>query len=160
MLIGWFAECWSLIARSALTPSSFDMESGVVSIHTLKQRRRDIVRQVPLPPSVLSMLEAAFGVTPAQRDPALASGRLWRFSRTTAWRYVKSVMAAADIMGTPAMPKGLLHGFGVHAFQRGIPVHLVQRWFRHTSFRTAAIYSDVVGPEERAFVARMWDLSS
>ena len=43
--------------------------------------------------------------------------RLWRWSRTTAWRYVKAVMVAADITGTPAMPKGLRHGFGVNAFQ-------------------------------------------
>jgi integrase/recombinase XerD len=34
--------------------------------------------------------------------------------------------------------------------------HLVQRWLGHASLRTTAIYADVVGPEERAFAARMW----
>jgi integrase/recombinase XerD len=144
----------------ALAPSSFDMESGVVSIHTLKRRRRGVVRQVPLPPSALSELEVAFDMTPAQRDPDLASGRLWRFSRTTAWRYVKGVMIAAGITGTPAMPKGLRHGFGVRAFQSNVPPHLVQRWLGHASLRTTGIYGDVVGPEERAFAAQMWASST
>jgi len=65
-------------------------------------------------------------------------------------------MAAAGITGTPAMPKGLRHGFGVNAFQSNVPPHLVQRWLGHASLRTTAIYGDVIGPEERAFAARMW----
>jgi Cro/C1-type helix-turn-helix DNA-binding protein len=36
-----------------------------------------------------------------QRDPDLAVERLWRWSRTTAWRRVKEVMAAAGIFGAP-----------------------------------------------------------
>ena len=31
----------------------------------------------------------------------------------TAWRRVKEVMAAANVSGTPAMPKDLRHAFGV-----------------------------------------------
>jgi integrase/recombinase XerD len=65
-------------------------------------------------------------------------------------------MAAAAISGTHATPKGLRHGFGVSAFQSNVPPHLVQRWLGHASLRTTAIYGDVIGPEERAFAARMW----
>ena len=92
----------------------------------------------------------------AQLDPHRATLRLWRWSRTTAWRNVKAVMAAAGIAGMPAMPKGLRHGFGVGAFQANVPPHLVQRWLGHGSLRTTAIYGEVVGPEGRAFAARMW----
>ncbi len=60
------------------------------------------------------------------------------------------------IAGTPAMPKGLRHGFAVNALQSDVPPHLVQRWLGHASLRTTAIYGDVVGPEERLFAARMW----
>jgi integrase/recombinase XerD len=95
-------------------------------------------------------------MTPAQRDPDLASHRLWRFSRTTAWRHVKAAMIAAGITGTPAMPKGLRHGFGVRAFQSNVPPHLVQRWLGHASLRTTGIYGDVVGPDERKIAERMW----
>jgi site-specific recombinase XerD len=111
---------------------------------------------VPLPPNVLRELDRLFKLRIAQRDPQLATLRLWRWSCTTAWRYVKAVMAAAGITGTPAMPKGLRHGFGVNAFQSNVPPHLVQRWLGHASLRTTAIYGDVIGPEERAFAARMW----
>ncbi len=91
----------------ALTPASIDIESGVASIITLKRRKRGIVRQVPLPPGLLDDLDREFNLRDAQRDPELAKDRIWKWSRTTAWRYVKKVMAAAGIAGTPAMPKGL-----------------------------------------------------
>jgi integrase/recombinase XerD len=109
---------------------------------------------VMLPPEFLRELNRAFQLRIAQRDPQLATLRIWRFSRTTAWRYVKAVMTIAGITRTAAMPKGLRHGFDVNAFQSNIPPHLVQRW--HASLRTTAIYGDVVGPEESAFAARMW----
>jgi integrase/recombinase XerD len=105
---------------------------------------------------LLDDLDREFDLRAAQRDPKRANLRIWRFSRTTAWRYVKAVMAAARTFGTPAMPKGLRHGFGVHAIQSGVPPHLLQRWFGHASLRTTAIYCDVIGPDERAFAARMW----
>lgn len=140
----------------AISPVAIDVESGVIAIETLKRRRRGIVRQVPLPQSLLANLDRLFGLSAARRDPELANERIWRFSRTTAWRYVKQVMATAGITGTPAMPKGLRHGFGVRAFQSNVPPHLVQRWLGHASLRTTAIYGNVIGPEERAFAARMW----
>lgn len=140
----------------ALTPAAIDIESGVANIGTLKRRRRGIVRQVPLPPTVIQELNRVFKLRIAQRDPQLSTLRLWRCSRTTAWRCVKAVMASAGIVGAPAMPKGLRHGFGVNAFQSSVPPHLVQRWLGHASLRTTAIYGDVVGPEERRIAARMW----
>jgi integrase/recombinase XerD len=140
----------------ALTPASFDIESGIVSIQTLKRRKRGVVRQVPLPSDVLSGLDREFKLGETQYDPDLANDPIWRFSRTTAWRRVKEVMVVAGIIGTAAMPKGLRHGFGVNAFQSNVPPHLVQRWLGHASLRTTAIYGDVIGPEERAFAARMW----
>jgi integrase/recombinase XerD len=139
-----------------LTPASIDIESGVASITTLKRRKRGIVRQVPLPWDVLEELDREFNLREAQRDPELVNERIWRFSRTTAWRRVKEIMASAGIVGTPAMPKGLRHAFGVNAFQSNVPPHLVQRWLGHASLRTTSIYGDVVGPDERAFAERMW----
>jgi integrase/recombinase XerD len=136
----------------ALTPAAIDVESGVANITTLKRRKPGIVRQVPLPRSLLAELNHVFH----QRDPDSAHGRIWRWSRTTAWRRVKEVMVAANISGAPAMPKGLRHGFGVNAFQSLVPPHLVQRWMGHASLKSPAIYGDVIGPEERAFAQPMW----
>jgi integrase/recombinase XerD len=140
----------------ALTPAAIDLDSGVANITTLKRRKCGIVRQVPLPHSVLSELNRAFHLRRSQRDPDSAYRRIWNWSRTTGWRRVKEIMATANIIGLPAMPKGLRHGFGVNAFQSLVPPHLVQRWLGHASLRTTSIYGDVVGPEERAFAARMW----
>jgi integrase/recombinase XerD len=140
----------------ALTPAAIDIDSGVANITTLKRRKRGIVRQVPLPRSVLGELNLVFHLRRRQHDPDAAYRRIWNWSRTTAWRRVKEVMATARVTGMPAMPKGLRHGFGVNAFQSLVPPHLVQRWLGHASLRTTSIYGDVSGPEERIFAARMW----
>jgi integrase/recombinase XerD len=144
----------------ALTPAAIDIESGIANIHTLKRRKRGIVRQVPLPDGLLSDLDCFFKLREQQGDPELSARRLWTWSRTTAWRHVKQIMMTAGIDGSHAMPKGLRHGFGVNAFETSVPPHLVQRWLGHASLRTTSIYGDVIGPEERAFAARMWSGST
>jgi len=140
----------------ALTPAAIDLDSCVAIIHTLKRRKPGVIRQVPLPRSHVADLNRFFGIRKRQRDPLEAATRLWRWSRTTAWRRVKAVMAEADISPTAAMPKGLRHGFGVNATSSLVPQHLIQRWLGHASPKTTAIYCDVCGPDERSFAARMW----
>jgi integrase/recombinase XerD len=140
----------------ALTPAAIDLDTGVACIETLKRRKRGVVRQVPLPDDLLRELDSIFRLRRRQNDRQLATVRLWKWSRTTAWRHIKAIMAKAGICGAPAMPKGLRHGFGVSAFQANVPPHLVQRWLGHASLRTTAIYAEVLGPDERAFAARMW----
>jgi len=139
----------------AVTAAAVDYEAGTVSLLTLKRRRARVVRQVPLPPSFMSDLSAAFGLPERARDPLLASLRLWNWSRSTGWRYVKEVMRRARISGAAAMPKGLRHAFGAAAFQ-AVPPHLVQRWLGHASLRTTAIYGEVSGDEERLLAERLW----
>jgi integrase/recombinase XerD len=149
-----FASCRGgsgAVISEVLALAAVDVESGVVSIVTPKRRKRGVIRQVPLPRD----LDRVFDLRLAQRDPLRANKKLWTCDRATAWRHVKAVMAAADVIGTPAMPKGLGHGFGVNAYQK-VPPHLVQRWLGHASLKTTSIYGDVVGPDERAFAARMW----
>jgi integrase/recombinase XerD len=140
----------------ALTPASVDLDRSVVTIETLKRRRRGLIREVPLPKPLVPELEGQFSIRTEQRNSHSSYRRLWAWSRTTAWRRLKSIMASADIHGLSASPKGLRHTFGVTAFQANIPSHLVQRWLGHASLRTTAIYGQVSGREERAFAARMW----
>jgi integrase/recombinase XerD len=154
LVLGWSGGRISEVL--ALTPAAIDIESGVANIETLKRRRRGIVRQVPLPRDTIRELNRFFKLRLLQRDPDLTVKRLWAWSRTTAWRRVKEVMVVANITGTPAMPRGLRHSFGVNAFQSNVPPHLVQRWLGYASLRTTSIYGDVIGPEERAFAERMW----
>jgi integrase len=150
-------QCGARISEAlALTPAAIDLDAGLATFQTLKRRRPGFARQLPLPHSLVRELSREFKLRARQRDPVLVRARLWSWSRVTAWRHVKAVMAAAGIRGPAAMPKGLRHSFGVRAFQARVPPHLVQRWLGHASLRTTAIYADVSGPEERAFATRMW----
>jgi integrase len=141
----------------ALTRSSFQLEAGLVTLVTLK-RRRNCMREVPLPRHLLQGLDSHFGIRTAQGNEALAQVRLWPWHRSSAWRTIKGVMADAGVMGRPACPRGLRHGFGVGALQAGVPLNLVQRWLGHAQIRTTALYADAAGPEERALAARFWGI--
>jgi integrase/recombinase XerD len=141
----------------ALTPASFQIERGLVSVRTLK-RRAPRVREVPLPPQLVEALDRQFHLSAAQREIELASQRIWPWCRQTAWRVTKAAMGQAGVFGRPACPRGLRHGFGVGALQASVPLNLVQRWLGHARISTTAIYADASGPEEQGFAARFWNL--
>lgn len=140
----------------ALVPDAIDLDNGSIALLTLKRRKQGVVRQVPLPLSTIRGLSREFQLRKVQLTAESGRHRLWPWSRATAWRLIKRVMSAAGVVGPPASPKGLRHTFGVSAFQRNIPPHLVQRWLGHASLRTTAIYGDVSGEEERRLASRMW----
>jgi len=140
----------------ALTPATIDLDANVIVIRTLKRRQAGIMRQVPLPRTHLAEMNRYFHIRKQQRDPVTADTRLWRWSRTTAYRRVKEVMVTAGVSASAAMPKGLRHGFGVNATASRVPQHLIQRWLGHASPETTAIYCDVCGPDERQVASRMW----
>jgi integrase/recombinase XerD len=134
----------------ALTPSRIDHENGVIVFETLKRRRRAVFRAVPVPGVLLTRLRIA-------HENTRPSDRLWPWCRTTAWKRVKEVMAAAGITSAQAMPKALRHAFGVLGTTKaGVSLNLMQKWLGHARIQTTAIYADAVGPEERSIAARMW----
>lgn len=137
----------------ALRPRDVQLHSNVISIRTLKKRGKLKVREIPVPEALCAVLEETHniaGYTPNDDAP------LWTWGRTTAWAQVKQVMHKAEVVGPHGTPKGLRHGFGIHAVQSGIPLNLIQRWLGHAAMSTTAIYADAVGPEERAIAQRMW----
>lgn len=140
----------------ALTPSSFQLECGTVAIQTLK-RRKHSVREVPIPPALMTELDRHFGIARAQQNSESAHRRLWPWCRSTAWRIVKGVMHQSGIIGSHACPRGLRHAFGVGTLQASVPITLVQRWLGHARLSTTAIYVDASGPEETAFAKRFWE---
>ncbi len=154
LLLAWSGGRLSEVL--ATRADSVDLQNEAVAIRTLKRRKPGVVRQVPMPPLVIEELQDLFNLRALQMDVGKAAGRLWSWSRSTAWRRVKRVMHDAGIGGVAASPKGLRHTFGVRAFERQIPPHLVQRWLGHASLKTTAIYGDVIGEEERKIAERMW----
>jgi integrase/recombinase XerD len=139
----------------ALTPQSFQVEMGIVTIVTLK-RRRFFVREVPIPPRLMVSLDRAFQLQRLQANQESTRKRLWLFSRMTAWRIVKRAMANAGVAGLHACPKGLRHAFGVGSLSSGVPINLVQRWMGHARLSTTAIYLNLCGPEEFVFARLFW----
>lgn len=141
----------------ALTGDRVDLAAGVLVFESLKKRRAGVWRAVPVPPALLDALDLVHGVREAQGKRDRGKGLvLWPWSRMTAWRRVAEVMAAAQLNGAQASPKGLRHGFGVAAVSAGIPLNLVQKWLGHAQLSTTAIYADAVGAEEKNIAARMW----
>jgi integrase/recombinase XerD len=136
----------------ALTAASIQNEAGFIAIRTLKKRGAVLVREVPVPANLLTALADVHGL--ADADP---STRLWPLCRSQGWVLVKSVMRAANISDGPhATPKGIRHGFGLHAIRCGVPLNLVQRWLGHARMETTAIYLQAIGNEEREIAAQMW----
>lgn len=140
----------------ALVPLRIDTSANAIIIECLKKRKRGVYRAVPVPAELLLRLDQVHGIEARRSDPELNSRRLWTWSRTTAWTRVRTIMKAAGIAGGPVMPKALRHAFGVGGTQAGVPLNLIQRWLGHADIETTAIYTNVMGEEERALATRMW----
>jgi integrase len=133
-----------------LTSGSLLVGERAIVVRSLKKRVAGHVRMLPIPDTLLLEL-VAFG----EHTPS-ADVLLWPWHRATAWRRIKPVMEAVGVNGPRACPRGLRHSFGVHAVASGVPITLLQRWLGHADLSTTAIYTHVLGPEERAFSQRMW----
>lgn len=147
-LILYYTGCRISEALS-LSPSSLDVSEKNVIFETLKRRKKGIFRSVPIPNDFLRLLQSIC----KNLEP---SERIWRFSRTTGYRLIKSCMKAAHISGAAASPKGLRHGFAVSCIQEIIPLTIVKTWMGHARLATTAIYLEVTGQEERAMAKRLW----
>ena len=142
-----------------VTPRRVDFADQVIILESLKKRRKGVYRAIPVPPFLLDTLDMVHGLTEIQRR-----GRrreldqpLWPWSRTTAWRRVVAVMKQADIAEGPhRVPKGLRHGYAIHALNKGVPLNMVSKWMGHSIMEITAIYANAVGEEQQAIAARMW----
>jgi integrase len=143
----------------ALTARSFDFSGKAIVFETLKKRRRGIFRAVPVPEEMLDTLDMAHGLKDAQkrRRRSNAEPPVWEWSRSTAFRRVKAVLDAAGVADGPhKTPKGLRHGYGVHAISSGVPLNMLSKWMGHASLEVTAIYANALGEEQHNIAARMW----
>ncbi len=144
----------------ALTPQSFDFNNQSIIFETLKKRQRGVFRAVPVPLSSLDTINVAFDLLRASRGAkkSFLAKPLWNWSRTTGYRRIIEVMEQAGIEeGSQRSPKGLRHGFGVHALNSAVPLNMLSKWMGHSSLEVTAIYANALGEEERAIASRMWD---
>jgi len=146
-----------------ITPARIDLSGGTIAIRSLKKRRdaagqqKVVFRSVPVPAEFLDTLDIAHGIREAQKSRKKAAVSIWALSRVRIWQIVTRVMEQAELPDGPnRSPKGLRHGFGVHAIVQGVPMHMVQKWMGHAQLSTTAIYADAVGKEEQDIAGRMW----
>lgn len=140
----------------ALTVEHIDLSAKAVRFRTLKQRDKIHYRLVPVPDTYINAMKLVHTIQKRQRQKNGRTSLLWPFSRVMGWKHVTAVMAAADIEGDHATPKGLRHGFGVRMAQKTRNPRLVQKLLGHRNLETTAIYMDLVGEEERAEVLAAW----
>ncbi len=148
--------CWALNETGCrlsealeLTLDHVDFPAGMLVFRSLKKRGAKMHRAVPVSPQLLKAIRR-LGENSDTKP-------LWPWCRMTAYRRVKEVMARAGIHGPHASPKGLRHGFGVAALERGVPLNLLQKWLGHARLSTTAIYGNAVGAEERKMASKMWN---
>lgn len=137
-----------------LTVEHIDVSAGFLVFRTLKQRKHTRYRSVPVPWHLIALLKA---YTAARATTGKV--RVWPFSRTKAWRLIKSVMVASDIHGAQAVPKGLRHGYAVACVEKEIPVSTIQKWMGHANPANTAIYMDFSREDERRLAKRIWEES-
>ena len=137
-----------------LTVDRIDFENQSITFETLKKRKKGVFRSVPVPPVLLNTLELVHSI----RGSKKLDQKIWHWSRTTAWRKIKAVMKMAEIADAPqASPKGLRHGYGVHAISSGIPINMLSKWMGHSSLEVTSIYANALGEEQKLLAQKMWD---
>jgi integrase/recombinase XerD len=146
-----------------ITAARVDLSGGTIAIRSLKKRRdatgtaQIVYRSVPVPPDYLDTLDTAHDLRKAQGSRKRANVPLWPIGRVRVWQIVKGIMIEAGIPDAPhRSPKGLRHGFGIHASVSGVPLNMLQKWMGHAQLSTTAIYADAIGKEEQDIAARMW----
>ena len=140
----------------SLTADRVDFSGKAVVFETLKKRKRGVFRTVPVPDTTLDLLAMVHGLRERKKGKQQPAA-LWPWSRITAWRRVLKVMDAAKIKDGPhKCPKGLRHGYGVHAISKNIPLNMLSKWMGHASLEVTAIYANALGEEQRNIAARMW----
>ncbi len=141
----------------ALTPKNVDRDSCQITFNSLKKRRGDLYRTVPVPENYMDTLIVANKIVERQKVKKKAESRIWTWSRQYAFRLIKELMVDAGIPeGKHRSPKGLRHAFGVNAVVKGVQLNMIMKWMGHADISTTAIYANAIGKEEAEIAKKMW----
>ncbi len=141
-----------------LTTRSIERESNRIVFNSLKKRRGDVFRTVPVPHQLIDLLTIGHELIKKQKKVKDSKVLLWSWSRQHAYELIKKVMIDAGISeGKHRSPKGLRHAYGVNAISKGIPINMLQKWMGHADIATTSIYANAIGKEEAEIARKMWD---
>ena len=130
-----------------LTDERIDFSEQTIAFRTLKRRDPKIFRFIPIPPSLVQLLD---DIVKKSR------GKIWPFSRPTGYRLVRRYMENAGIKGIQSSPKGLRHSYAVACDSKEVSVPRIQRWLGHSSLEMTARYLETVGKDDRQHVSKIW----
>lgn len=141
-----------------LTSRSIERESNRIVFNSLKKRRGDVFRTVPVPYHLIDLLTIGLDLIKMQKKEKDSKVLLWNWSRQHAYELIKQIMIDAGISeGKHRSPKGLRHAYGVNAITKGIPINMLQKWMGHADIKTTSIYANAIGKEEADIASKMWD---
>ncbi len=141
-----------------LVPKNVHRDSCQITFNSLKKRRGDLYRTVPVPENYIDTLTVAHKIVQRQKVKAKAESRIWTWSRQYAFKLIKELMKDAGIpVGKHMSPKGLRHAFGVNAVVKGVQLNMIMKWMGHADISTTAIYADAIGKEEAEIAKKMWE---
>ena len=141
-----------------LVPSRVELDESRIVFRSLKKRREDVYRAVPVPPDYIDALNIVHRIREAQKSRKRRELPLWSWTRQHAsTEIIKALMIQAGIPdGAHRTAKGLRHAYGVAAIGRKIPLNMLQKWMGHSDLKTTAIYANAIGEEEAAIASEMW----
>lgn len=141
-----------------VTPNRIEIDNNQVLLRTLKKRKDDVYRAVPVPEKLINTLTISFDLRKVQKGNKNGTNkRLWKWTRQHAYEIIKKLMVDAGIeKGKHRMPKGLRHSYGVNAVVSGVTLSMLQKWMGHSDIKTTAIYANAIGKEEAEIASRMW----
>lgn len=133
---------------------NIDFSNKSIILRTLKRRRNDLFRQVPLPEFLLNDLKLY--LEHCDEHTFEKNNSIWSFSTRSASRYIKAIMHDAGISGRKSSALGLRHGYAIYAATK-IPLPELQDLLGHSQLSTTSHYLGYSGVEKRALSAKLWD---
>ncbi|MCG8208220.1 site-specific integrase [Tenacibaculum finnmarkense genomovar finnmarkense] len=141
-----------------LSVRSIERDSNRIIFNSLKKRRGDIFRTVPVPDQLIDLLTIGHNLIKKQKNTKEAKTLLWKWSRQHAYELIRKLMIEAGISeGKHRSPKGLRHAYGVNAILKGVPINMLQKWMGHADIKTTSIYANAIGKEEAYIARKMWE---
>lgn len=140
----------------ALRICDVNISDATIQFLTLK-KYSEHRRTVPIPSQLARDLDLTHVVRNKQMRKRRVKEKIWKFSRSTGFRYIRELMEEANISGPHANPKGIRHGYGIAAVEAGIPLPIITELLGHSSLQTTAVYTSAAELDIRTLLSSMWD---
>ena len=140
----------------ALRICDVNINDANIQFLTLK-KHSEHRRTVPIPSQLARDLDLTHVVRTKQMRRRRVKEKIWNFSRSTGFRFIRELMEEANISGPHANPKGIRHGYGIAAVEAGIPLPIITEFLGHSSLQTAAVYTTAADLDIRTLLSTMWD---